>query len=501
MKRIKPMLPAIGIFCLALFVRALYNLTVARHYTPLHDSLFYYTIGLHTLDEHCFCLQPYLPTVFRPPLWPAIIAAIVGLLGQHDFLPRYFLCFVGSGTCVLVYLFARDLFGWRIGLVAGAFAAIYPNLYIYDGWLYTESLYTFLLLAFCYAVYKLQHNPNRSRWIWCGVLLGLIALVRPNGLTILGLFIVWAVLMGWAKIISWRILAKATLVITLLTVLFVAPWTIRNYNVSHAFVPVAINEGTVLLGAYNSMSVSFPSYSGGFPGSWINPLASNPAIANKFPKNCAAPCEVAREGYFESQAIQWIKNNIHIMPHLLELHLVNMWQPNTVEADLPTVRFANQGSTQLVLAMMNPFSIFVFIMAALGLAVTYRRWRELLFIYLVILMTVAENIVFYGIPRFRAPIEPMLILLMAGAIWWLTHRDTGTLRWLLRRPRDTKQVAEEKTNTAEVSSPSVNRSAKFSRAFNCWRFRLSNDSVQKAQPVWLAKMETQLVIPGAGADV
>jgi hypothetical protein len=247
--------------------------------------------------------------------------------------------------------------------------------------------------------------------------------------------------------------------------------------------------------------VSFPSYPGGFPGSWINPLASSPAIANKFPKHCAAPCEVAREGYFESQAIQWIKNNIHIMPHLLKLHLINMWYPNTVEADLPTVRFANQKSTQLVLAMMNPFSIFVFIMAALGLAVTYRRWRELLFIYLVILMTVAENIVFYGIPRFRAPIEPMLILLMAGAIWWLTHSDTGTLRWLLRRPRDTKQVAEEKTNTAEVSSPSVNRSAKFSRAFSRWRFRLSNDSVQKAQPVWLAKMEMQLVIPGAGADV
>ncbi len=454
------MLPAISIFCLALFVRVLYNLTVAYHYTPLHDSLYYYTIGLHILDEHCFCLQPYLPTVYRAPLWPGIIAGIVGLLGAHDYLPRYFLCFVGSGTCVLIFLFARDLFGWRIGLVAGAFAAIYPELYIYDGWLYTESLYTFLLLAFCYAVYKLQRNPKRSRWVWCGVLLGLISLVRPNGLTVLGLFIVWAVLMGWVKIISWRILAKATLAITLLTVLFVAPWTIRNYNVSHAFVPVATGDGTVLLGAYNSMSVSFPSYPGGFPGSWINPLASSPAIANKFPKNCAAPCEVAREDYFHSQAIQWIKNNLRVMPHLLKLHLLNMWRPDVYESDLPTVRFPNQTSTQLVLAMMKTFPIFVFVLAALGLVVTsYTRWRELLFMYLAILMTVLENVVFYGIPRFRAPIEPMLILLMAGVIWWMTHRDTGTLRWLLSGARHTKQAAEEETkeetNAAEVPSSFV----------------------------------------------
>jgi hypothetical protein len=40
MKRVKPLLPAIGIFCLALLVRVIYNDTVAHNYYPLHDSLF-----------------------------------------------------------------------------------------------------------------------------------------------------------------------------------------------------------------------------------------------------------------------------------------------------------------------------------------------------------------------------------------------------------------------------------------------------------------------------
>jgi len=37
-------------------------------------------------------------------------------------------------------------------------------------------------------------------------------------------------------------------------------------------------------------------------------------------------------------------------------------------------------------------------------------------------MTIAQCIIFYGSARFRAPIEPMLILLAAGAIWWFLNR-------------------------------------------------------------------------------
>ena len=33
--------PPPWLFCLALLVRVVYNLTVARHYFPLHDSLAY----------------------------------------------------------------------------------------------------------------------------------------------------------------------------------------------------------------------------------------------------------------------------------------------------------------------------------------------------------------------------------------------------------------------------------------------------------------------------
>src|SRR5207248_10603260 len=133
-----------------------------------------------------FCPYPYATTVYRAPLWPALIAVITLLLGPGDYFARLFLSCVGSGTCVLLYLFARDLFNPRIALLAGVVAACYPELYIYDGWLYTESLYTFLLLASCYGIYQLQRSPQQSRWwICCGILIGLLSLTRPNGLLVL----------------------------------------------------------------------------------------------------------------------------------------------------------------------------------------------------------------------------------------------------------------------------------------------------------------------------
>jgi hypothetical protein len=65
-------------------------------------------------------------------------------------------------------------------------------------------------------------------------------------------------------------------------------------------------------------------------------------------------------------------------------------------------------------------SYVVFLLAALGLVVTWRRtWRFLLPVYLTIGLTTIENVVFYGTPRFRAPIEPLLVLLAGGLLWWV----------------------------------------------------------------------------------
>lgn len=454
MKRVTPWLPAVGIFCLAMLVRVIYNNTVAFQYYPLHDSLKYQILAHNLLAEHCFCVYPYISTVYRPPLWPFLMAGVSLLFGPGDYVARISLSVIGSGTCVLIYLFARDLFGWRIGVLAGIAASVYPELYIYDGWLYTESLYIFLLFAVCYGLYRLQRSPTKNwrLWITCGILLGLLSLTRPNGIIVIGLFIVWAIIMAWQKLFSWRVTTRGVLTTTLMALALIAPWTVRNYLVSHTFIPVATGDGTVLLGAYNDDTLNHTTYQGGPKGTWINPLESRPDISHAFPiSTCTPQCEVTREETYKDGAVQWIQNHTSIMPHLLKLHFLNMWQPDTYEADLPTVRFPQAQFTQLVISMMKTFPIYLFILAAFGFAVTWWRWSELLFIYFMIVLTIALNIFYYGIPRFRAPIEPMLILLAAGAIWWVTQLERGTLRWIIKQARNRFQSDKELTGTSEHS--------------------------------------------------
>jgi hypothetical protein len=422
MKRIKPFLPAISIFCIALLVRIVYNLTVARDYYPLHDSLGYQIIAFNILDKHCFCLSPNnttVSTVTRVPLWPLVISGVSLVAGRANIFARLFLSCADAGTCVLIYLFARDLFHRRLGLVAGLMACVYPALYIYTGWMYAETLFTFLLTAICYCVFRIQRTEGKSRrlWILCGVLLALLALTRPNGIVVTGLVIVWTAFLVWRKRLPKSALVNAALA-TLVACALIAPWTIRNYLVSHSFVPLAIGDGQVLVGSYNNTILTEK----GYIGLWVRSGATGLRIITP-PCQGYTACEVVHDNAATDTAIQWIKSHPDDIPRLMFYHLRNFFTPFTNEADLPMIRFPGQRSSQIVLDMSETFPIPILLLAALGLVVTFRRyWQELLFAYGVILSTVGEILIFYGNARFRSPIEPILILLTTGALWWLTEK-------------------------------------------------------------------------------
>lgn len=453
MQRIKPHLPAISIFCTALLVRLVYNLTVARDYYPLHDSLAFQYMGFNMIDEHCFCIIPHITTVARPPLWPLIIAGISLIFGRANIYDRLFFCCIGTGTCLFIYLFARDLFNKRIGLIAGLIASVYPALYIYDGWMYSESLYTFLLITTCYCVYRIQRDGGKSKllWIICGALVALLTLTRANGIVVLGLVILWAIFLTWRKLPRKRVLIGVALA-TSVAFALILPWTYRNYLVTHSFVLAAGDDGTVLLGAYNDQ-VMRPSSE---PGLWIRPQFVNPQLFKPFPvATCNAACEVTREGAEKAAAIQWIGSHRKDIPKLMVYHLRNFWTPYIPESDLPIERIPGSRAGQAVIKMSKTFPIVIFLLAALGLVATLKRyWRELLFAYLVILSTLGEILVYYGSSRFRAPIEPLLVLLAAGGIWWLTQDAPGTLRWCMKQyhqqqqPMDSEQPMLQKADKA-----------------------------------------------------
>ncbi len=424
MKLIKEYIPVIGVFCLALLVRVAYNVTVAQGYVPNFDAAIYAGLARNLIETHCYCFVPHQPTVFRPPLWPFIIAGIYSLVGEHSAYARLLDCFLGSGTCVFVYLLARDIFNKRIALITGIIAAIYTGLFIWDGWLYTESLYTFCLTAFIYAAFRIQQHLriqeatsgklflyiSRSGWrriLAGGLLLGLLSLARPTGSEIIGMMCLWAMVVIFARMLPWRSAILSVLALVLISTIVQLPWMYRNFTVTHSFFPVS-TLGQTLDGAYNDHVLEpDPSI---LHGTWWLDPSRNADIH---------PYTEANERSDMAQALQWIRTHLNEVPPLLLTHLRNMWRPYTYSFGSPLDQFPNRSSTKIVLMLIPIMSIPIFLLATLGLLITWkRRKKELLLIYLVILMTIAQNIIFYGSPRFRAPIEPLLVLLAGGAFWW-----------------------------------------------------------------------------------
>jgi 4-amino-4-deoxy-L-arabinose transferase-like glycosyltransferase len=425
MKRLQILRLPMAVFVLALLVRILYNISVARDYTPVFDAALYNTLARNLVDHGCYCLYNFHQSVSRPPLWPFVMALIYSLAGKEPFYARLFYCLLGSGTCVIVFLFARDLFGRKVALFSGILAAFYPCLFIYDGWLYSESLYTFLLTACVYMLYRLQSMGSfmplsikqhwfshawlvllRGRWAWaimCGVVVGLAALTRPNGLFLTGVVAVWGVVVTRAKIPGWKIVLQNVLVIICVAALIVLPWTYRNYQVTRTFVFVSLGAGEVLKGAYNDVAFSRN-------GQW-SPLDHS----SSHDSPGYTPGSDAKD---TSLALTWIRTHLSALPYLLGVHFLDMWIPYTYSHGLAfEERSVSEQISIMMIVLIYATNIFVMAAATLGLICTWKRHRQrLLVVYLLLAFIIAQNVVFYGDMRFRAPIEPMLVLLAGGVI-------------------------------------------------------------------------------------
>ncbi|HLG62859.1 MAG TPA: hypothetical protein VKY19_13040 [Ktedonosporobacter sp.] len=120
-------------------------------------------------------------------------------------------------------------------------------------------------------------------------------------------------------------------------------------------------------------------------------------------------------------ALDWIHRHISDMPYMFGIHLVNMWTPYMYSYDLPFEEFPMRLSSKLMFDLIPLESIIVFTFAALGLIMSWKKRKELLLVYLIIAATIAQNIIFYGSNRFRAPTEPFLVLLVGGVLWWMTN--------------------------------------------------------------------------------
>lgn len=190
------------------------------------------------LAQHRFVAAAIHPPLFTLWLTPA------SLLGARGFLAHKVMAAIGGLAVVVVAgLLARRLAGPRAGLVAAALVALYPDLWIVDGTLWPEGLYTALVGLALLGAYRWLDRPTLGRAALVGAAIGAAILTR--GEAILALVFLCAPL-AWAgrrRVPRWPLHGGVMAVVALA---LLAPWTLRNLAAFDRTVAVSTNSDEVL---------------------------------------------------------------------------------------------------------------------------------------------------------------------------------------------------------------------------------------------------------------
>jgi 4-amino-4-deoxy-L-arabinose transferase-like glycosyltransferase len=323
------------------------------------------------------------------------LAAIYALFGYQPLAARLITGLLSTVCIGLLYLLGARLFGKTVGLVAAGIAAVYAYLIYYGVTLVTEPLFILALLVTMLLTYSILDRPSLWKWLALGVTLALAVLLRMAVV-----FFVLA-LLGW---LFWRVKQGRWQILIPLVVITLAiiPFTIQNYQMFGRFLLLEANFGHVF---WNG---NHPDSLGNFHPYRVFPI---PPDVLALDNDVDITNELLRRG------IQNIVNDpaLFVMLTLTRLREFFLFWP-TAESDTLAnlLRVFSFG-------LMWPFALA-------GLWLSRRQWRDLLPIYIFMLMHTGVYAITWTMVRYRVPLDTFLIPFAAVAavqlFTWIraTHR-------------------------------------------------------------------------------
>jgi 4-amino-4-deoxy-L-arabinose transferase-like glycosyltransferase len=214
------------------------------------DSFVYGDIAKNWLQHGIYGLtgvDEISPTYIRLPGYPAFLAAVFAIFGMEHYRAVLLLqILVDIGTCFLIADLARRLISPRAALFAFLLAALCPFLANYAANALTETWEVFFtVLALNLAVRALETVdgwPMRA-WMGCGLAVGAAMLLRPDGALLLiaieaYLLVIFLVQRPRAGVPAPHLL-WAGLIVAVVSLATLVPWTLRNLHTLHEFQPLA----------------------------------------------------------------------------------------------------------------------------------------------------------------------------------------------------------------------------------------------------------------------
>jgi len=378
------------VFALALAARLLYALAAGPASVGVSaDARGYHDIAVNLLTRQQFVTAmdpPHrldLPYATRPPLTPFLLAATYSFTGPSWTAAQVVLSVVGAIGCVLTGILGWRLFGPATGLAAGMLAALDPFLVFLPSVPLTENLALVFYVALALLLLRLSEDPSRLTAAAVGVVLGFAALNKPTILGFIPFLAVWLTVRLRRRI---REALSALAIVVAVAALVIAPWTARNFRLLGGIVPVTTQGGSTLYDANGPHAeYSIRRLEEGAQGWYYGPGAGGPV-----------------DGL---SAVEADRTRVRLAVKFILTH------PGT---------FLDQASRKVLIfwgaypSAIHALSWSVLgALAALGLGITWRSWPTLMPIYLLLFQTALIPAFFTSMPRFRAPIEPILLVFAA----------------------------------------------------------------------------------------
>ena len=351
---------------------------------------------------------------YRPPGYPYALALpelLARWIGGHGLaLARAFEVLIGVIVVGLVGLLGWMVWGRRVGLTALGLAAVYIPFVLVSGVVISEPLYTALMLGAICAVLRWRSHGGLAMLAAAGVLAGLTALTRNNGVIVLVGVAALAVSRGDSR--GWVRRLRGPLLVMAVGVVTIVPWTIRNAVVMGGFLPISDESGPTLVGTYNSISLANRVQ----PGTWTGRVSRLPRYRGFF-FEAPAHSGITVDDVLQHDAITFAADHPayigtvfwHNTLRLLELH-GGAW-----------VRFA-AGTIGLPPGAAVAGAIMFYIVALLalvGVFVPATRRAPRAFWAIPALQFLTTVLVNAETPRFRTPLEPFILLLAALSLQYL----------------------------------------------------------------------------------
>ena len=379
-----------------------------------------------------------VPTAAHPPGFTVFLAFLQKIGLTTPLQQRYAMCVLGTVSVLVIILAARRMFGPRSALVAGAIAALYPNLWINDGLLMAESLFIF---GFALGILGVYTYLDERRWptlVLASVGFTVAMSTRPEQVLLFPLVILPAVLARPTA--AWPARLRHVALAAVFPLLVLVPWTV--FNATRFSKPVLFTTGsgqTMLQGNCRS------TYSGQLLGSYDYHCM----LSHLMPSRPGEiPDESVQDAHYRDLAFKYMKFHRTDLPKVIAAREGRLWgvyrtgQQNKVDYFIE-----RRGSLTLVEWTQRSY----WVLGTLALVGIWRFRREHLALYPLLAeigITAFVTAITFGNTRYRAGVEVCIVLLA-----------TATLRYGWRRWQRRRAQTEGGSSPADRAEPSTSSTA------------------------------------------